>query len=196
MTNPIAKALPVLQLFDEKAAKLERSLFTEFIRKESVGFSFDYEAGNVNVYVRGPHPEAVDAFVLTLRFFVQDNEATSFRNMEKLYKTLPVSTELITQLQEARAKINAFLDSNSMFEIAGKKLLNREIFEVFLWGGLAHANGKLKERFDAWASDEYLFPLINMEFHSILAEVLRFTFWLRDHNEFAMRELKALSPSG
>jgi len=185
------EAIRVLQLFDEKAAKLERSTFAKHVQTSPIGFSVIQRPGYVDVYVQGPDEEAVEAFVLTLRFFVQDNEPTSFRNMDSLYDELAIPQELIKQLHEGRTAINGFLDRTSHMIVRGKEFSNREVLEVFLWGGLAHANPMKKKTFDAWAADNHLFPLMQMTFNDVLVELLQFIFWVRDHNLVALKALGA-----
>ena len=189
LPKTVSEAIRILRLFNEKAAKLEQSTFAKSVETQPIGFSAVQRGDHVDLFVTGPEPEAVEAFVLTLRFFVQDNESTSFRKMASLYDELEITQELITQVQEGRAAINAFLDQNSHMTVHGKTLSNREIFEVFLWGGLAHANPAKKRIFDDWAADDHLFPLMQMAFHDILVELLRFIFWMRDHNLFALKAL-------
>ena len=43
----------------------------------------------------GPDEEAIDAFLFTFRFFVQNNEPTSFANLEKLFQELPLERQRI-----------------------------------------------------------------------------------------------------
>jgi hypothetical protein len=185
VTNPA----DILRLFNEKAEKLERSAFTEFVRSETLGFTMQQKGDFVDIYVQGPHPELVDAFVLTLRFFVQDNEPTSLRRLDALYDTLPIPGDLVVQTHEGRATLNRFLDETSHMIVAGKELTNRQVFEVFLWGGLAHANPEKKQTFDAWAADDSLFPLMQMTFHQILVELFNFIAWQREHNTIALAKM-------
>ena len=79
-----------LLLFNEKADKLERLSFIETIFKYDSGASITINKRDDGLYDliqerRGPLEEAIDAFVLTMRFFIQDNEPISFRNLTKLY---------------------------------------------------------------------------------------------------------------
>lgn len=184
----------VLTLFNDKAAKLEGSSFLRFVREHSLGFHFETVGDMVNVYVKGPHSEAVDAFVLTLRFFVQNNEPTSFANMAKLYDSLPLESAIVAQFHEGRAKVNAILAASSNMSVDDRELTNQEVFDVYLWGGLAHANPKYRAVFDSWAKDPFLWPLMDLAFNSTLVHLADFIAWVRDHNLIALERMDKLSP--
>jgi len=63
-----------LKLFNEKADKLRNSNFVK-AAVENSGVSLSWQEGEFFQITRtGPTEENVDAFVLTLRFFVQDND--------------------------------------------------------------------------------------------------------------------------
>jgi hypothetical protein len=78
--DKIAKAL---RLFNDKADRLARLSFLDHMNHpdSGVSISFNAEEGEfVKQVRRGPEEEAIDAFVLTFRYFVQDNEPTSLAN--------------------------------------------------------------------------------------------------------------------
>src|SRR6266404_5800044 len=80
-----------LNLFNEKADKLRNSNFVKAALENS-GASLSWQEGE-QITRTGPTEENIDAFVLTLRFFVQDNERSSFRNMSKFYTDKAISEE-------------------------------------------------------------------------------------------------------
>jgi hypothetical protein len=80
------KHIEALQLFNEKADKLLNSAFVRALASGKTeatisGHRQDNGSFEISSELRGPPPEAVEAFVLTFRFFVQDNETTSLRNI-------------------------------------------------------------------------------------------------------------------
>jgi hypothetical protein len=139
--------------------------------------------------VRGPTEEAIDAFVLTLRLFVQDNEPISFRNMAELYAMLPIDPELVARFSEGTAKVNAFLDQWSHIEASGRRVSNREVFETYLYGGLAHANPDKKEEFDRWAAYAPLLGMFRMTFTGVITELLGFILWTHEFNRVVLQQL-------
>ena len=189
------EAIKILKLFNEKAERLDQLSFTKFVRETPIGFSISVKKGEpVQFEGRGPSAEATDAFVLTLRYFVQDNEPISIRKVGEIYETAAISSQLKDQYREARTLINQALDEFSMVELKGERLTNRRVFEVFLYGGLAHANPSKKDEFDRWASEPILFGIIQMVFHNIVVELLSFILWAREHNLLAIRELENAVP--
>lgn len=185
----VKSAADTLLLFNEKADKLEDLSFTKEL--ENSGVTISGKLGQpVQAQRHGPDDESIDAFVLTMRFFVQDNEITSFRNMADLYAQLPVNPDLIQKFNDARAKTNASLDTLTPIKLNNASLTYRTIFEVFLWGGLAHANPKKKTIYDSWAQNPILFPLLQNEFVFALGVLLNMIFFTRALNKAAPGQLE------
>jgi hypothetical protein len=192
----LQSAIKNLQLFNEKADKLEGLSFIKGLEKSGVTIS--WKLGQpIQAERHGPSDESIDAFVLTMRFFVQDNESTSFRNMADLYAELPIDSELVKKFNYARDDTNATLDKATPIRPNNFDLTWRETFEVFLWGGLAHANPKKKAVYDSWAKDSILFPLVQNEFVFALGILLNMIFYTRALNRAALAQLEKKSdPKG
>ncbi|MBI3413013.1 MAG: hypothetical protein HY051_02965 [Candidatus Aenigmarchaeota archaeon] len=108
-------AASALKLFNEKAKKLEGLSFTKMLAEQKTGVTLSGKQGHpLTIERSGPGDEAIDAFVLTLRFFVQDNESISLRNFAHLYAGLPVDQELIDNFNAARDALNSFLDNKPL----------------------------------------------------------------------------------
>jgi hypothetical protein len=68
-----------LKLVIEKADRLQRRQFTKYLRDGgNIGFCGKQQDNGFVVAYEGPDEEAIDAFLFTFRFFVQNNEPTSF----------------------------------------------------------------------------------------------------------------------
>jgi len=188
----LKSAIDTLLRFNEKADKLEGLSFTKSL--ESSGVTISGKLGQpVQAQRQGPDDESIDAFVLTMRFFVQDNEATSFRNMADLYAQLPISPDLAQKFNDARAKTNTSLDKPTPIKLNNADLTYRTVFDIFLWGGLAHANPKKKAIYDSWAQNPILFPLLQNEFVFALGILLNMIFFTRALNKVALSQLKPQS---
>jgi len=184
------KDLEALELFNEKAEILRNSSFMKFLVERGTGFTVSGGKDEpTRAETKWPNDEARDAFVLTFRFFIQDNEKSSFGNMAETYDGLPISQQKKESFKDARKTLNDFLDSKSPITFRGQGITYREIYEVFLYGEIAHANAKKKEIFDQWMS----YPLINVfiynEFINILGNVMYIIAYVQDLNEEVIKEL-------
>lgn len=185
-------AIDTLLQFNKKADKLEGLSFTESL--QSSGVTISGKLGQpIQAKRQGPDEESIDAFVLTIRFFVQDNEATSFSNMADLYAELPINPDLAQKFNDARAKTNTSLDKPTLVKLNNTALTYRTVFDIFLWGGLAHANPKKKAIYDTWVQDPILFPVLQNEFVFALGILLNMIFFTRALNKAALAQL-GMSP--
>lgn len=185
-------AIKTLQLFNEKADKLEGLSFTKSL--ENSGVTISGKLGQpVEAQRHGPSNESIDAFVLTMRFFLQDNETTSFRNIADLYGELPIDAQLVEKFNDARAKTNTALDKTTSIKLNNVELTYRAVYEVFLWGGLAHANSKKKAIYDSWAKNPILLPLLQNEFVYALGILLNMIFFTRAVNQAVLKQLQSIS---
>ena len=148
-----ADVLRSLKLFNEKAEKLAGNNFSRRVFEQDSGVTISAAEGQpVVVERRGPDQESIEVFVLTLRFFIQDNEPSSLRNVAKVYDVVLVSSELKERFREARQLLNDYLRSATYHATQGGRLTNQDVLDTFVWGGLAHANPGMKERYDEWMS--------------------------------------------
>lgn len=138
--NKIAKAF---RLFNEKADKLARLSFLDKMNHpdSGVSMSFNAEEGEfIKEIRRGPEEEAIDAFVLTFRYFIQDNEATSFANMERFYLEAPLDSGLQQKFIAIRKEVNEYLNKPTNMKLNAETFTNRRLMEIFIFGGFSHAN--------------------------------------------------------
>ena len=118
---------------------------------------------------------------MTFRFFIQDNEKSSFRNLAEIYNELDISEKLKHDFNFARNNLNSFLDSNSHISINGV-LTYRSIMEVIVFGGLSHANKNKKKLFDSWMSDPINGNFILNDFIYVLGTIYKVIKDVRDIN--------------
>jgi hypothetical protein len=183
-------SIEALYLFNEKAEKLKRCSFTRSVSEKRVITISYKEDGSLGVERKGPDEESIDAFVLTYRFFCQDNEGSSFRNMEVIYNSLPISQQRKDLFKGARDQFNTWLDCDPSIKIDNLTITNREILDIFIYGGLAHANKRKKAIFDQWMSDPFLSQFMANEFVSILKKVMDFIIFVQNLNDEVIRELR------
>ena len=170
------KTKKVLSLFNEKVEDLRRSRYFQSIIKESSGFNFSFESGGKwSLTIKGPDDDAIKAFVLTFRFFIQDNERCSINNISKIYNAEPyIPNEIKTEFNSSRNIMKQFLESYSMLQINKEGVQYKKILDVFFYGGLAHANEQKKELFDKWMKISVVKGTFVSEFHLILGNIYSF----------------------
>ncbi len=165
------ETIEILQLFIEKADKLLSSNFVKNVESGS-GVNFTLKQGKTPSIKRwGPDQENIEAFVLTFRFFIQNNEKISISNLTKVFDSPFVTAEEKASFEKARQFLNSYLDGNTMFDIRGR-IQRRVLMDTFIYGGLSHANREKKITYDSWVNDPLLSSLIVNEFIVILFETL------------------------
>jgi hypothetical protein len=185
-----------LLLFNEKATKLLNSSFVQALLKPNTGFKISGEQqddGSFRILteVRGPSQESIDSFILTFRFFIQDNEATSLSNISKLYEDPMVESEYRNRFISARKEVNDLLNSPNTLNVIidDARPTNREIMETFIYGGLAHANRAKKKVYDEWMSFPPIGGLLTTCFTMILGRVLEALKYIADLNNEVLQSL-------
>jgi hypothetical protein len=166
------RELEVVRLFIEKSHRLLGSTFLKEAQG-GMGWTLTAKANeSVSVQHRGPRWESVEAFVLTFRFFIQDNEPISIRKMVDVFSSDIATPGERSAFYKIREDVNRYLDRDSMFKFGGKFATNREVMDVFIYGGMSHAKPGKKEKFDLWMRNSILGPAITSEFTTVLTTLL------------------------
>ena len=198
----VASALHALRLFNEKADKLKELSFTEWVASEPTRYTLEFKpGGGITGKRHGPDAESVDAFVLTFRFFVSDREPSSFRRMARMYEELGkaslVSDPIVNAFLGTRTNMNQWLDRVipvGFFhgdKANTKGVTRREVFEVFMWGALAHSSPKEKAQYEEWRREYPAeLPRFQYEFDSILKQYFQAISHAQNLNERAIVELQ------
>ena len=184
------EALRRLRLFNEKAEELSHTRFAEQVLWENSGWCVEAEIGKPVIVKRaGPDEDTTKAFVLTVRFFRQSRDGISIRQMEEVYESLLVSQKLVEALRETRRVLNEYLQSPTEFTIDGTRPTHNEVLEVFLYGGLCHADTEKKEKLDRWMSTQAMSEVLWNRMIVILATLMQAVFYLHDLNHRVLRAL-------
>jgi len=192
-TNEIRE---IFELFNEKATKLLGSSFLESLLKSDTGVKISGKikrdgSSEVHTVVRGPTQESIDAFILTFRFFIQNNESTSLGNIAQVYREASIDPEYLERFNSARNAVNQILDSPNSLNITFNESTptNREVMNTFIYGGLAHANPVNKEQFDTWMAFPPISGLFQACFSLVLGHVLRAIKFIADLNHEVLSSL-------
>lgn len=187
------EAIDILNLFVEKVERLQSSSLIRTLLKNGsrLVFSWTDQSGILRTTLSGPHTEQVDAFVLTIRLFMQDNDRISIRNAAKLHDSLPVSADLNKYFAMHRANLNQFLEGHSMIGIDGDRPTRREVLETVIYGHLSHLDQAKRQRYQAWMANPMAGSVIDFEFVGVLDMFLRTLVVMAEINRRAVAELVA-----
>ena len=180
----LVSTIEALKLFNEKAQRLRDSRFIEILKNSgTTAISLQYRKDEgVQIESTLPDTDSIDAFVLNIRFFIQNNEKSSFENISKIYDELNIENKYKVQVEEARKELNSYLDSESHININNKKITRRNIFDTYIYGGLAHANPQKKKIYDEWMKEPMLSQFLNFEFVNILTDFIRIINYIASIN--------------
>ena len=185
------KEINTLKLFNEKATKLSESAFNKFLKaNERISVTFAHG----DVIKEYPDQTAIDALVLTLRLFCQDNEQISIRNISEVYRRLPISPNLKHSFESVRLQLNNFLERTSNFTERKSEnectfpYTNRMILEIFLYGDLAHTTPEKRIIYKKWKG-RFGFEEYEALFCYVLGTVVHGISLMADINKKALEEL-------
>jgi hypothetical protein len=171
--------LETLKAFNERAGKLlENSFYKNSLSSGTVFLQIDKKI----IY---PYQESLEAFILTFRFFIQDNDL-SIRKLASIYKNDKLSEELRNKFNTERTKFNKCLDGESI-KINDLVLDRRAILETFIYGHYAHSNSKLKKQFENCTSEQYG-TLWHFEFIKTLLKCMEAIKGIEALNKLAIEE--------
>lgn len=182
--------ITTFELFNEKSSKLHGSSFVKALFSPDSGIKISGRREKDNSFalrtdIFGPSQESIDAFVLTFRFFIQDNESTSFHNIASIYENANIDRVFLDRFNSARVTTNQLLDSPNMFNITFNNITptNRDVMETFIYGGLAHANPEKSKQFKEWMGFPPTNGLFQACFTSILGDVLNAIIFISKLNK-------------
>lgn len=188
--NPL-KALRTFCLFNEKVDKLHDLSFKMKLYMWVADIIECHEGKKDRGSITHPDDESIDAVVLTLRLFMQDNESISLRNIAALYSQISVNSALAEHFSELRSTFNGYLDRASV--IGEKGIANREILELFVYGSLAHTTQDKAVKLDEFRESGDLGEL-KAQFAVILSTFLSVLASMKSVNERTIRELVGRLP--
>ena len=154
-TRLTKETLELLQLFQRKSQKIVECSYMKWIRTQGgLKSTTTWKAGGeVTIEHNYPDSESVDAMVLTVRMFIQDNDQISLRNMSKLSDD-GLSNGWHAQLSDVRTKLNEELDNVLPWAFNDKSYTLREIVKAFVYGEFAHTDEVKAAQVKDWTKDE------------------------------------------
>jgi hypothetical protein len=157
------RQITVLHLFNEKAEKLETITFSRLLMTTGIKATINFEGNPPGKFDFGElNKEHIDAFVLTARYFIQNNERISFKNIANIYSSLKPSDQLRIKFDKVRAILNTSLDTNSIG--IPEPLTYRHILFTVIYGELAHSNTSKRAEYKRWNQKIFRAGFIFIEF--------------------------------
>jgi len=172
---------PVLNRYILKCQKLEDSRFAKSLAKEfRIGLKVT-SGGSLEITSIRPDQDNIDAFTLNFRFFIQDNEPTSIRNLKDIFDSKFVTSEEKKNFTDMRKKIEKYLTSKSNLKIFEKNITCGELMNIFIFGDLSHGNYKDKtDKFESWMKREDVREFFWFKFCEIVYSMLEAIRYIRD----------------
>jgi hypothetical protein len=175
-----AETKAILERVVDKAAKLRKSAFLRDLEERGWKITFHQR----EIIVTRPPDEARDAFILTLRFFITQNEATSFRRLAKLLDDPDLTDEWKHRFEFLRSSVNQHLAAAyGEHHYAGRshRFSQLDILNTFLYGGLVHANKpEAVTRFNEWCQSPGQLAMFEMWFIKAIRALSLAIFLLSD----------------
>ena len=163
-TITVEDQIRILERFNEKMDRLRERGFAEDSRGGGAIVRWEKDRGWDGIHV-GPSEKTVEATILTLRFFIQNNESTALSNIAKMYADANIEAEISAQLFEVRDSLNSYLDAPSNLSISEEgPMTHRDILNLFIYGDLAHANNTTTEANYRAIRQTAFFPLFQDDF--------------------------------
>ncbi len=166
------RAIELLSLFIEKVEVLRTSSLISSLASDKASHSDNDASVTTKAYMareRTVHSDSLDAFFLTLRLFLQDNEEISIHNISAVINSLHNFEEQKKNISKQRELLNGFLGRKAAFSILGDRPTNWDILETVLYGYHGHLNQY--QRYKKWTKGPFGVPLIYLELIWILCDL-------------------------
>jgi hypothetical protein len=185
--------LTPIYLFNDKVDRLDRCRLAK--RMETPHYQLEYEKMVERNWVAadGVTEDDVDAFALNLRLLIQDKDGFSFRQLfNNIYSQKEVPNDLRIRFEK---EINTWDEYQEMSSIFSRpkgegNYLNKELFEILFYGGIAHMNVEKVQLFYSMTKQGGYSAFLFGAFLSILRFMLNILRNMRQINKELLEKLK------
>ena len=157
--------IKLLKLFNQKVERLEEINLLKDV--ESIGFRINFGENTKTIAERvGPDQKTIDAYALTIRFFIIDKDGISLNKIFDLYQKLKVDPIKLEKYNTLREEINRHFNKFINFKRGQERFTNKYAFETILFGNLAHADYRDQKRkqFESFENDPAVFQIMYRSF--------------------------------
>jgi hypothetical protein len=169
----------------DKANKLKSYGLEKHIRE--TGFHF-YVRQDDSVEFDNIEEEKRDASILTLRLFTQPRDPFSPTQLKKIKDDPRLSKGFRDYLEDAIKDYETFLDGYpssikpDFFE-EGKHFTNKEIYQVVLYGTIAHVDEDKLQKFEHWTRHDVRKGVLHQTFNLIILGLILWIYALAEKCE-------------
>lgn len=190
MMVPLNRDLEILRQFNEKAEELKNSQVCRMVfNEDTLVYLILRKNKPIRAGKHGPSQDAINAFVLTFRQFIQKKDIISIERIAKIYSRLPISKNMKVEFERIKDKYDNFIDAESRYKFNMRQLKNKDILVTFIYGDLAHMEMNKREIFKKWMNDRFFKPTIENGFVNILARTINFINAIWELNCKVIKEL-------
>jgi hypothetical protein len=138
--------------------------------------------------------EAIMAFVLMLRQFIQDKDRTSIKKMANLYEDMLINGDYKIEFRSLRTRFNDYLDSPAIITTADDPTME-QILRTMIYGKYAHMEDTKREVLKRWREYEGDWDMIVGEFEAILFRCADTISSMKELNEQVLKQYSSHSRS-
>lgn len=184
MANTPGDSEAALKLFNRKLTRLGSGEFVRTLRTHGFNMKVTFKiGGKVNTEWTGPNDEAVQAAVLTVRFFIQNNEPCSINNLSNIYEDVRIPNEIRAEFQRIRKLLNDYLDGRPLINMGGEKLTPRKVLEAIVYGDLSHNTPKQRVLYDKLHANDFAACLAQTDFMKSMLIIVFAAFSIGELNK-------------
>ncbi len=198
--------IEILKSFNSKIARLERSGFTSRFSNKTPGVMAKFKSikfenlgdgnftlsGEMESWVPEYNEDEIDAVVLTYRMLTQNNDRVSLASLSKIYNDDWFPKEGSQQFNQAREKINAYLDSPATVCFEEGWISIRSIMDIIIYCGLAHTNIRKERIFNSWMSSGGA-GFFKIEFVAALKTMLFYFSYFKELNDYTISMIEKMN---
>jgi hypothetical protein len=187
--------LQKLKLFNEKAEVLRRRNFVKQVFRPDHGvtvkFNFDPQAGPLGIESerRGADEESLHAFAITFRFFVQPGDGITIEQIAEIYESLPVEDRAKQSARNAADSLKSYLDSTTEVAFNGKTITRQRLFDVFMYGNMAHAKDDKRLEYESWMQHPLTAAILPTFLEETIASLTNCILSFHEMNERTIQQL-------
>jgi hypothetical protein len=193
--NHMSQDFATLRLFNEKVDRLLATGIAQRYQEELPEVIAEWHsvqlsdapnnvvlvAGIMNSCLSKHDQDEIDAFVLTFRMFIQQNDRSSISSLAKVYAKKWMPAEALSSFDSAKLALDEYLDSPILLQLQTQRVTRRQLVDTIVYGGLAHSNVSKEAIYRGWI-ESGVSGFFWGEFVVTLKDILRYLAFFQELN--------------